>query len=350
MSNTVADPPRTLTFHPERVYFEPRALAYPLGREIYAQASALGLEIRETTSHNQIRDLPGETPVERYWEAKRTLVVGVRKGTQFQTSRPSADFQFPLATGCPGHCHYCYLNTNLSNKPYVRIYANIEELLALADRHAAERAPAPTTFDGSCTSDPLAIEAWGQGLRHAIPHFAHTPMASFRFVSKYTAVEPLLDLEHNGRTRVRFSVNGRSAAAQFEKGVPRVPRRIEAAARVAGAGYRMGFLVAPVIAAPGWEEEYRELLETIADLDAWRGNDLRFEVVLHRFTPRAKATIEAVYPSSALEMDESSRRWKWGQFGYGKYLYDKDVYHSVEAFFRAAIAELFPYAELDYIV
>ena len=47
-------------FVPELVYIEPRALEYPLGRELKEKFEGMGIEIRETTSHNQVRNLPGE--------------------------------------------------------------------------------------------------------------------------------------------------------------------------------------------------------------------------------------------------------------------------------------------------
>ena len=39
----------------------------------------MDVEIRYTTSHNQIRNLPGDNDFQKYRIAKSTLVVGVRK-------------------------------------------------------------------------------------------------------------------------------------------------------------------------------------------------------------------------------------------------------------------------------
>lgn len=46
---------------PKLVYFEPKALDYPLGKELFEKFSKMDVEIRHTTSHNQVRDLPGIT-------------------------------------------------------------------------------------------------------------------------------------------------------------------------------------------------------------------------------------------------------------------------------------------------
>ena len=55
-----------------------------------------------------MRDLPGESDFQKYRIAKSTLVVGIRKTLKFDTSKPSAEYAIPFATGCIGHCHYCF--------------------------------------------------------------------------------------------------------------------------------------------------------------------------------------------------------------------------------------------------
>ena len=100
-------------FIPDRAYFEPAALEYPLGQEILKKLQNMNVEILSTTSHNRITNIPGETELQVYANAKRTLVVGVRKTLKFDTSKPSAEYAIPISTGCLGHCHYCYLQTTL---------------------------------------------------------------------------------------------------------------------------------------------------------------------------------------------------------------------------------------------
>jgi spore photoproduct lyase len=47
-------------FIPQPVYIEPRAMEYPPGVELRKKFEKMGLEIRETTSHNQVRNIPGK--------------------------------------------------------------------------------------------------------------------------------------------------------------------------------------------------------------------------------------------------------------------------------------------------
>ena len=143
--------PSSAVFVPELVYFEPDAMNYPKGQQIYEWAKLQGLDIHMTTSHNQIRDLPGDSELEKYRIAKRTLVVGIRKTLKFETSKPSAEYAIPIATGCMGHCHYCYLQTTMGAKPYIRIYVNMDDILGAAKQYIEERVPEITRFEAACT-------------------------------------------------------------------------------------------------------------------------------------------------------------------------------------------------------
>jgi len=87
---------------PERILFEEAALDYPMGSSIHERFRHQ-VETSIIKSHNRMSGLPGKTPKERYAEAKRTLVIGLRKTLAFETSKPSADSAIPLLTGCPAH-------------------------------------------------------------------------------------------------------------------------------------------------------------------------------------------------------------------------------------------------------
>ncbi|MED3146490.1 spore photoproduct lyase, partial [Bacillus thuringiensis] len=161
-------------FMPKLVYFEPKALDYPLGKELFEKFSKMDVEIRHTTSHNQVRDLPGDNDFQKYRVAKSTLVVGVRKTLKFDTSKPSAEYAIPFATGCMGHCHYCYLQTTMGSKPYIRTYVNVDEILEAADKYMEAREPELTRFEASCTSDIVGIDHLTHTLKRAIEHFGES--------------------------------------------------------------------------------------------------------------------------------------------------------------------------------
>jgi spore photoproduct lyase len=336
-------------FTPQLVYIEPQALEYPLGRELKEKFEGMGLEIRETTSHNQVRNIPGDNELQKYRNAKSTLVVGVRRTLKFDTSKPSAEYAIPLATGCMGHCHYCYLQTTLGSKPYIRTYVNLEEIFEQTEKYIEERKPEITRFEAACTSDIVGIDHLTHALKKTIEFIGQTEYGRLRFVTKYHHVDHLLDAKHNGKTRFRFSVNSRFVIKNFEPGTSSFDERLEAARKVAGAGYPLGFIVAPIYRHEGWEEGYRELFERLHhSLEGIQLGDLTFELIQHRFTKPAKKVIMKRYPKTKLEMNEEERKYKWGRYGIGKYVYQPEQANELETTIREYIKSYFPEAEVQY--
>ena len=335
-------------FMPQLVYFEPRALEYPLGQKLYQKFKKMNLEIRYTTSHNQIRDLPGENDAQKYRIAKSTFVVGIRKTLKFDTSKPSAEYAIPLATGCMGHCHYCYLQTTLGSKPYIRSYVNLDEIFAQAQKYIDERKPEITRFEASCTSDIVGIDHLTHSLKKAIEFIGKTEYGRLRFTTKYPFVDHLLDAKHNGKTRFRFSVNSKYVIKQFELKTASLEERLQAAVKVARAGYPLGFVVAPLYLHDNWEEGYLELFEILDQrLPQEVRKDLTFELIQHRFTKPAKRVIEKNYPKSKLEMNIEERKYKWGRF-VGKYVYKTEQAKKLQETIESYIHQFFPSAVIEY--
>ncbi len=338
-----------MVFEPKRVIFERDALKYPLGEELLRYFRDKGVDTGFTGSHNRVTTIPGKTRAEGYFEGKRTLVVGVRRTLTFQTCKPSAHYQLPLVTSCPGKCEYCYLLTNLGRKPYVRIYVNIEEILNAARGYIEKRKPEVTVFEGAATSDPLPVEPYTGILKRAISFFGGQEHGRFRFVTKFSDVDSLMNVLHNGHTRFRFSINADRVIRQFEHATPSLAERLNAAKKVATAGYPLGFLVAPIIAAEGWRESYRELFEAAA-VEFGDIPGLTFEFITHRFTKRAKNNILELFPNTGLDLDEEARTFKYGQFGYGKYIYPKELFKELSVYFKELVDEFFPGAVIKYFV
>lgn len=338
-------------FKPKRVFFEQKALDYPLGKELWSRFREMNIPVEKIGSHNRVTGIPGKTPRQAYVEAKATLVVGVRKTLKFEGCKPSAHYQLPLTTSCPGKCEYCYLQTTLGKKPYLRIYVNQDEILEKAADYMKERAPEITFFEGAATSDPLPVEPYSGSLAKTIEFFGKQELARFRFVTKFTNVDSLLDVHHNKHTRFRFSLNSDYVISQFEHGTPSMLKRVEAASKVSRAQYPLGFIIAPIFVYDGWQKQYYTLFEELhKQLDPSAFHDLTFELITHRYTKRAKENILELYPETRLPMTEEDRKIKYGQFGYMKYVYPKETYAELEEFFQQSIPEFFPDAKIEYFV
>lgn len=339
-------------FIPKRIMFEKDALKYDMAKEILERfKDNPNIEIINLSSNKYKEHIPGEDLPDQYREGKRTLIVGVKKSLKFQSCKPSAHYQLPLVSGCMGQCEYCYLNTQLGDKPFVRVHVNIDEILDQAQKYMTERLPDITIFEGSATSDPIPLEPYTHSLEKVIKFFGKSEKGRFRFVTKYNDVDSLLRVEHNGHTEIRFSINTPSVINQFEHITASSDKRIEASMKAVEAGYPTGFLIAPVFIYPNWKEEYHDLL---LQLRSKLPEDLRFpvtfEVISHRYTTVAKNRILQIFPESKLPMEDEQRKFKFGQFGYGKYVYPKESLDEIKEFFQKDIEELFSNKEIKYII
>lgn len=333
-------------FVPQQVLIEEKALQYPKGKAMEAYFKRAGVPIRCMKSARV--KLSGETAGEKYANGKNTLVIGVRKVGAFQSCKPSAHFQLPLVSGCMGMCEYCYLHTQMAKRPYVKVYANTEEILGQADRYIDERLPETTIFEGAATSDPLALEPFTRSLEEAILHFAKTPNGRFRFVSKYADVDSLLRLDHQSHTEIRLSLNIDAVISAYEHRTPPLQNRLRALEMIADAGYPAGIIIAPVFWNAANKARYQALLKLVGPLLARRR--MTVEVISHRFTSAAKNNIQRVFPDTTLPMREEDRRYQFGQFGYGKFVYDKEDMQAYKDFFRAELEKHIPAEQILYII
>ncbi len=341
-------------FIPTRVFYEPQSLDYNLGRELIEKFKRMNIETISTTSHNRVTGIPGKTAAQAYREAKRTLVIGVRRDSPFQTCKPSAHYQLPLVTGCSGMCEYCYLATNLGKKPYIRVYVNVDEVLQTAKKLMRDRSPELTIFEGSAVSDPIIVERYTGSLEKTIQFFSKEELGRFRFVTKFTDIDSLLALNHNNHTTIRFSINSKHVIKIYEHGTPSLSERLKAAGKVLQAGYPLGFIIAPIIFFPGWEEEYESMIKDLAvAIKPYLGNideKVTLELISHRYTKRAKSNILDIFPTTELPMDEDKRKFKYGQFGYGKYVYPPDIMNQFKETFHNYTEKYLPESETKYFV
>ena len=301
-----------------------------------------------------------DDPRRAYADAKATLAVVVAPPSKrrLQPIAPSADWRVDLAEGCPAHCSYCYLAGSLKGPPITRVYANLDEILAGLPAHlgtgtVTSRSPARaqegTTFEASCYTDPLGIEPLTGSLSATIAWFGRwNADAQLRFTTKFADVEPLLGLDHGGRTRMRVSINP-PAYARFEGGTAPVAARLRGLRRVAQAGYPVGLTIAPIIAADGWQHAYGALIdEAAAALDGLPALDLTIELITHRFTATSRAVLDDWYPGSSLDMTTANRVTKRTKFGTEKQVYDADTMRALRTFVTARIAHALPAARLLY--
>ncbi|HEX8464818.1 MAG TPA: hypothetical protein VF627_09405 [Abditibacterium sp.] len=355
---------------PQRAVFTPAALEHQHGRDILARVEKLGIPI-EFPKANRITGLKKENVRATYSTAKRTLAVVTSPPSYLKLSPipPSADWQFHVAEGCPAHCQYCYLAGSLSGPPVVRVFANLEEILGNLPKYEDIRSPASkprgnsptaergredsTSFEVSCYTDPLGIEHLTGSLAAAIRYFGTRDKGFLRTVSKFDAVDDLLDLPHNGQTRFRSSMNAEPISRRLEGGTANVPARLQGLRKLAlprergGGDYPIGIVIAPIMPMDDWQAHYTKLLDEAAAALDFECN-LTFELITHRFTPGSKDVLLQWYPKTSLDLDESKREIKRNKFGGTKYVYPREIMKELKAWFYAEIESRFPNAKILY--
>ncbi len=329
---------------PERVYFEPAIDRYPLGQRLraqYAQAPWIPIE-----SHNNIPELRAR-PNQDFVAMKQYLIVGVRKTHNYVPNAKISDYLVPFSSsGCIAKCLYCYLVCNYNKCSYLRVFVNYEQMLArlLKKSHALEK---ECVFEIGSNSDLILEDSVTHTLPGTIETFAREGRGSLTFPTKFSMVERLLPLRHEGKVIFRMSVNPAELIQTVELGTSPLQNRIHAVNAMAEAGYPIGLLLAPVIMVENWRALYTELLDILeTELSPKVKEQMFIEIIFMTYSYVQNAINNQAFPD-ALAL--YNRELMTGR-GRGKYCYKESYRVEAEAFFRAEIDRRFHAGKIVYVV
>ena len=337
-------------FTPERIFFDPAALKYPLGQELYKNFLRTDVDVLQLSPQMAARHIPGTNEKEKYARSKKTLYITIKKGIRLDICKPSADYEFSLVSNCPGNCEYCYLQTTQGDKPYLKVFVNLEDIFSTIRQHIDNSSGQITTFEVASLGDPLGLEHLTGSLARTAVFFGELENARLRVVTKYDNVNTLLNIRHNRHTRFRFSINSRYVIENFEHNTASFDERLAAASKIALAGYPMGFIVAPIMVYEGWKDQYKALFKSLGhSLSGIRISEpVTFELIQHRFTAAAKSHILERFPGTKLDLNEEARELKWGRFGRYKYVYPRETVRDMKEYIQKLIMDNFPDARIEY--
>ncbi|SNS51960.1 spore photoproduct lyase [Anaerovirgula multivorans] len=331
-------------FIPDMAYIDPKSLKYEAGRLAKENLEKLNVPIRET---NRVT-IEGKTPSENYVKSKRTIYLTVNKQKELRPCRPSADYQFALSSSCPGHCEYCYLQTTQGEKPFMKVFVNIDEILQVIQSHIDKNLPNITTFECGSITDPIALEHLTGNLKTCVKFFGDSQYGRLRLITKYDNVESFLDINHNKHTKFRFSINTRYIINKFEHNTASFEERIEAAKKIGKAGYPLGFIIAPIMIHDNWKEEYKDLIYRLKSKLGEYKEEITFELIQHRFTATAKELILTRFPKTELDLSEETRQLKWGPYGKFKYVYPKEKSSEIKEYMSQLVKNNFYDVKIEY--
>ena len=331
-------------FIPDIAYIDPKVLKYDAAKKIIEYLENLKVPI--VNSKRVIIDCG--SPQKNYAMSKKTILFTINGQKKLVSCRPSADYQFSLSSSCPANCEYCYLQTTQGEKPFMKIFLNIEEILANIQTYIDDNMPNITTFECASITDPIALEHLSGNLKRCIEFFGESSKGRLRLVTKFDDVDPFLKLKHNNHTKFRFTLNSRYVIDNFEHNTSSFNDRIDAVKKIAAGGYPIGFIIAPIMIYDNWREEYKELFETLKIALGDYSEEVSFELIQHRFTKAAKELIVQRFKNTKLDLNEEKRQLKWGPYGKFKYVYKKPDSEDIKNYISQLINNNFQQAVIEY--
>lgn len=331
-------------FKPENIYYEKEILDYKLGQELMQKYK--GVPKHEIENHNNIEEMRTKSNKE-FMNMKRNIIIGVRKTHKFVPNHKTSDFLVPYtSSGCTAACMYCYLVCNYNKCAYLRLFVNREKMLEKIIK-TAEKSENELTFEIGSNSDLILENTITNNLVWTIENFKNSKKGKLTLPTKFSMVEPILGLDHQGKIAIRMSVNPREIINRVELGTSSLEKRIQAINQLTEAGYKTGILIAPVIMIENWKEKYHELIKELeAKLTPKSKSQIFFEIIFMTYSfVHDKINTEA-FPN-AIKIYEKEKMQGRGK---GKYMYKTELREDGKNFFEAELKKYFPNNKIEYMV
>lgn len=327
----------------DAVYYEPDVLNYQLG--MLLQSKYADLPWIPIENHNRIPEMTA-APNQDFPRLKNHLIVGIRKTHRYVPNHKVSDWLVPYtSSGCKAMCLYCYLVCNYNKCAYLRLFVNREQMLDKVLKKDAQ-APVPQTFEIGSNSDLLLENTITNNLPYTIERFSREGRGNLTFPTKFDMVNPLLNLDHKGKTIFRMSVNPQEIIQRIELGTSPLHARIRALNAMAEAGYPVGLLIAPVILLPDWKRMYGELIDQLADELSVKVTQNGFiEIILMTYSFVQNAINNDAFPNAIQLLDRESMTGR----GRGKYSYRNDIRTEIESFLRERLSRQLKTMPILYI-
>ena len=331
-------------FRPKAIYFEKDIINYTLGKKLMNKYS--DIPKIEIENHNNIEEMR-KNPNSEFNNMKRNLIIGIRKTHKFVENHKTSDYLVPYtSSGCTASCMYCYLVCNYNKCAYLRLFVNREQMLEKIIK-TSEKSDNELTFEIGSNSDLILENTITDNLIWTIENFKNSKKGKLTFPTKFDMVEPILNLDHQGKVTIRMSVNPEEIINRVEFGTSRLQGRIEAINKLKDAGYNLGILIAPVILVENWKEEYTNLIKTLEkDLADEVKKDVFFEIIFMTYSYVHTKINEEAFPNAINLFNKEIMTGR----GRGKYAYNKKIKEEAENFLREQMHKYFPNNKIEYIV
>ncbi len=169
--------------------------------------------------------------------------------------------------GCPYDCAWCFLKGTLrmlpdKTAPKTKERAKIEKHVRSALIHNKY----PEVFNTGELCDSLMDERGNSPFSQwIIDIFQEQDTHKVLFLTKSAYVKRLLEIPDHSQALVSFSLNADSVAKRWEK-APSPTARMNAAAKLADAGWDVRVRIDPIVPVPNWRRAYGSLIDRMFTL------------------------------------------------------------------------------------
>ena len=333
-------------FIPDAIFYEGKANEYELGKRLLDNYKNQNIPMVVIENHNNIEQMRKKQNKE-FPYMKRNLIIATRKTHKYTENHKVSDYLVPYtSSGCTAMCMYCYLVCNYNKCAYLRLFVNREYMLDKIKK-TANKFEKNMVFEIGSNSDLILENTITGNLEWTIENFKEQEKGMLTFPTKFDMVEPILDLNHNGKIIVRMSVNPEEIINKIEFGTSRLNGRIEAINKLVDAGYIVGILIAPIILVDNWKILYEDLLKELLErLSNKAKKEVFFELIFMTYSYVHNAINHEAFPNA---IDLYNKEIMTGR-GKGKYAYKSTIKEEAKIYIENLMHKYFPNNEIKYIV
>jgi len=253
------------------------------------------------------------------------------------------------SNGCYYQCDWCYLKlTYRAAFPFITVRSQ-QDMIKERIQKKLDLTDDPVIFNSGEMADSLALEHLTRFGQEFIPWFGNRDNGYLFMLTKSDNIDDILGLDHNGHTKIAWSMNNEMVSRKFEIGAPAFIKRLEAAYKVQQAGYPVRVRLDPIVPFDGWKSAYAktiaDIFERIAPERITLGT-LRFEEGFYKMRntffstgPDLKEMMETMTPMFQPKIFPGGERPKVGKYSFSEQ-------NRIEIF-NFAINEIRKYSECD---
>lgn len=167
-----------------------------------------------------------------------------------------------LVNNCEIGCSYCILQGYLNN-PFIIVYVNTGEMFAELEEKLSANPDTVFRIGTGELADSLSTDHLTEYSKQLVSFFADKKNALIELKTKTTQIDNFIQLNHNGRTVVAWSLNTPELIAQEEPCAPSLDQRLSAAERCQRAGFKLAFHFDPMIYYDDWEAGYHNVVKKL---------------------------------------------------------------------------------------